>query len=192
MEQLIEKFDGSRLQTSGAVFDEEKFLWMNSMHLREMPNQELWGLIQPLLAEHDIKLPETEDFVDKALGLFKPKMETLEHAIDLFRPIDSRYFEVSEDCSEVFSWETSKTVFSTWRDELKSSESLSLSAEEFAEIQNTVKSKAGVKGKQLFMPIRIAVIGKPQGADIKLLTPLIDRQSLLERVEKVMDAIGIL
>ncbi|MES2963402.1 MAG: glutamate--tRNA ligase, partial [Bdellovibrionota bacterium] len=46
-----------------------------------------------------------------------------------------------------------------------------------------VKTEAGVKGKQLFMPIRVAVIGQPHGAELKILVPLLPKSSLLKRVE---------
>ena len=61
-----------------------------------------------------------------------------------------------------------------------------MSDEEFSEAQNKVKVEAGVKGKQLFMPIRVAIIGKPHGADLKMLVPLIDKDSLLKRVDQVL------
>lgn len=184
-EELIEKFDVSRLHTAGAVFDEEKFKWMNATHLRSLSHSKLWGLLKPLFERENISLPESEEFIDKSLTIFKTKMETLVDAVELYRPIDSKYFEVSEEAQEVLGWEESPKVFAAWLAELKKLTSMYLSEDEFGEIQNTVKSVAGVKGKQLFMPIRVAVIGKPHGADLKMLVPLIERESLIKRVEQV-------
>ncbi|MEM7647512.1 MAG: glutamate--tRNA ligase, partial [Pseudomonadota bacterium] len=73
--------------------------------------------------------------------------------------------------------------------QLKAMTSLFLTAEEFGEVQNKVKTEAGVKGKQLFMPIRVAIIGKPHGADLQSLVPLIDRESLIKRVDKALEAL---
>ena len=187
VKQLIEKFNGEKLHTAGAVFDEEKFKWMNSVHLRSLPSAQLWNLLKPLFSRENISLPESEEFIDKSLTIFKTKMETLNDAIELYRPVDPKYFEVSEEADEVLSWDTSKSVFEGWKAELKKLKSLYLTAEEFAEAQNNVKSEAGVKGKQLFMPIRVAVIGKPQGADLKMLVPLIERESLIKRVDQVIE-----
>ncbi len=182
--ELIEKFDGTRLHTAGAVFDQDKFKWMNSVHLRALDNSVLWDLLKPLFERENISLPESEDFIHKSLDIFKPKMETLVDAPELYRPIDGKLFEVTEEGQEVLNWEETQKVLNAWEEELKLNHALYLTGEEFDEIQNRVKEKAGVKGKHLFMPIRVAVIGKPHGADLKSLVPLIERQSLLARVKK--------
>ncbi|MBY0386008.1 glutamate--tRNA ligase, partial [bacterium] len=49
--------------------------------------------------------------------------------------------------------------------------------------QNAIKESCAVKGKNLFMPIRVAVIGQPHGAELKILVPLLHKKSLLKRVE---------
>lgn len=188
-QELIDKFDVSRLHTAGAVFDDEKFKWMNSVHLRALPNTALWDQLKPLLEKENITLPESEDFIYKSLDIFKPKMETLHDAVELFRPIDSKHFEISEDSEEVLQWETTRPVFEAWKSQLVALNSMFLSADDFSEIQNQVKDKAGVKGKQLFMPIRVAIIGKPHGADLKMLVPLIERESLIKRVDKALEAL---
>ena len=36
------------------------------------------------------------------------------------------------------------------------------------------------------MPMRVAVIGKPHGTELKLLTPLIPVKSLIARADKVL------
>ena len=186
-EELIEKFDVSRLHTAGAVFDEEKFKWMNATHLRALPHAQLWGMLKPYFQRENISLPENEDFIDKSLTIFKQKMETLLDAIELFRPIDPKYFEVSEEAKDVYEWETTPAVFKAWAEQLQNLNSMYLSVEEFEGAQNKVKESVGVKGKQLFMPIRVAVIGKPHGADLKMLVPLIERESLLKRVKAALD-----
>jgi nondiscriminating glutamyl-tRNA synthetase len=43
-----------------------------------------------------------------------------------------------------------------------------------------------VKGKQLFQPIRVAVIGKPQGTELKMLVPLLHKRTLLQRADEVL------
>jgi len=57
---------------------------------------------------------------------------------------------------------------------------------EFVEIQNKVKEKSGQKGKFLFMPMRVAVIGKPHGTELKLLVPLLSKDALINRAKKCL------
>lgn len=182
-EELISQFSVDRLNTSGAVFDPEKFKWMNATHLRALPDNQLWELLTPVLAKENIEVPNDKEWVSRALTIFKTKMETLHDAVELFKPIDLKYFEVTEEAKEVLEWENTGKVFSAWKSEVESMTTEYMTSEEFSEAQNKVKEASGVKGKFLFMPIRTAIIGKPHGADLSMLVPLINKDSLLKRLE---------
>ena len=188
--ELIKKFDISKLNSSGAVFDEEKFRWMNSVHLRKLSNEKLWNLLKPRFEKENICLPEESVFIEKALNIFKEKMETLDDALKLLAPIDDSFFKISGEAELVLKWETSLVVLSSWKAFLEEMNSPSMTKEEFVKIQNQIKNRASIKGKQLFMPIRVAVIGQPHGADLQSLIPLIPGKSLLKRVEKVISYIS--
>lgn len=181
-EELIQAFSVDRLNPAGAVFDEEKLKWMNATHLRALDHQALWKLVSPRLKAAGIHVPDDAQWVDRALGLFKSYMETLNDAVALFKPIDDSQFKIQDDAKEVFTWETSAKVFNAWKRGVEQAPDY-LTSEDFDKLQNTVKETAGVKGKNLFMPIRVAVIGQPHGAELKTLVPLIHKSSLLKRVE---------
>ena len=51
--------------------------------------------------------------------------------------------------------------------------------------------QCGVKGKHLFMPLRVAILGKPQGMELKKFVPLLQVSSLLYRTQKVLEATSI-
>lgn len=186
VDELIQAFDITRLNPSGAVFDETKLKWMNSMHLRAMDHQKLWGMLKPILSKNGITCPDSPDWVDRALTLFKTSMETLSDAIELFRPIDDNGFKIHDDAKEVFGWDTSKKVWTSWKSAMESAPDY-LTTEQFETIQNQIKDQVGVKGKNLFMPIRVAVIGKPHGSELKTLVPLLHKKSLIARVEKCLN-----
>jgi nondiscriminating glutamyl-tRNA synthetase len=65
-----------------------------------------------------------------------------------------------------------------------------LSSEEAAKCLDEVKAVTGARGKDLFMPIRIACMGEAQGFDIKTLVPLFSRSSLMLRAQAVLDRYG--
>ncbi len=186
LKEMIEKFDVSRLNPSGAVFDEEKFKWMNGIHLRSLPHEDLWRRLQPIFKEAKIDLPDNKEFIDRSLMTFKTKMENLNDAIELFKPVDSKYFTLTQEGKEVMGWEKSKKVIETWFELIQENKNDFLTSVEFDQIQNSVKEKSEASGKFLFMPIRVAVIGQPHGADLKMLVPLLQKSSLLERAQTVL------
>lgn len=183
---LLEQFSLDRFNTSGAVFDDEKFKWVNATHLRSLEHKDLWALLSPIMKAENIDLPEDSAWVDRALEIFKTKMETLNDAVELFRPIDMKSFQVTDEGKDVLTWEQTPAVLAAWKNEISSIESEYQTSEQFDVAQNKVKEASGVKGKFLFMPVRVAVIGKPHGADLKMLVPLINKASLLERVNQLL------
>jgi nondiscriminating glutamyl-tRNA synthetase len=185
VQELIDQFSVERLQKSGAVFDEEKFRWMNSVHLRNLSDQQLWAEIQPWLENANIQVSTDPDFIQKSLTAFRPKMESLVDSVELYRPLDDQGFRLDKEASEVLSWPSTPQVLAVWKQILQQREGKPLSGEDFDQALEQVKKQANVKGKNLFMPIRVAIIGKPHGPDLKTLLPLLSVSSLLERVSKV-------
>ncbi|MBY0314764.1 MAG: glutamate--tRNA ligase [Bdellovibrionales bacterium] len=184
-DELIQAFDITRLNPAGAVFDETKLKWMNAMHLRAMDHQKLWSLVKPVLKKNGIETPDSPEWIDRALTAFKTAMETLNDAVELCRPIDDSGFTIHSEAQEVFGWETSKKVWEAWKAGVEAAPEY-MTSEEFDKLQNQIKDQTGVKGKNLFMPIRVSVIGKPHGSELKTLVPLIHKKSLLTRVEKCL------
>ncbi|MGZ3747954.1 MAG: glutamate--tRNA ligase, partial [Pseudobdellovibrionaceae bacterium] len=190
VEDMIQAFDVSRLNPSGAVFDRVKFKWMNAMHLRALPNMELWKEIQPFLAREKMDLPKDPLWQEKSIVAFKTSMETLADAIELYKPLNDNSFVILPEAEEALAWEPTKAVLTAWRDLIQAAGKDYLSEEEFLKIQDEVKNKTGAKGKNLFMPIRVAVIGKPHGTELKILVPLIKTSSLVDRANKVLAKMG--
>lgn len=186
MDEMIAQFSTERLNPAAAVFDETKLKWMNAMHLRALSNEDLWSEVEPFLQSEGLRVEGDKAWRDKALNLFKTSMETLKDAVALFRPTMRGGFEIFDEGREALGWETTPLVLRTWIEELQKSPHSYLSSDEFLKIQDTVKEIANVKGKQLFMPIRVAVIGKPHGAELKDLIPLIQKEILIERAEKCL------
>lgn len=187
--ELIEAFSEKRLNAAGGVFDEEKLKWMNATHLRALPPADLWSRLKPFLTEEKIQCSDDPQWVARALEVFKTSMETLVDGINLFKPIDNNHFVIGEEGRETLKWESSKRVLEEWKKGLQKQNEF-LTSEEFETLQNSIKDVARVKGKHLFMPIRVAVIGQPHGAELKTLVPLIHRNALIERVEKCLSELS--
>jgi nondiscriminating glutamyl-tRNA synthetase len=187
MQEMVDKFSPERLHSSPAVFDETKLLWMNATHLRALPHAELWRRVEPFLTAAGLKLPQDTDWQDRALGLLKTSMQTLKDAVELFRPLSQTSLDVAAEGKDVLSWDSSANVIETWKTKVGSGADKYLSEDQFLKIQDEIKTECNVKGKHLFMPIRVAVIGKPHGAELKHLVPLLSKSTLVERADFVLN-----
>ncbi len=182
--QLIEQFSTERLNAAPAVFDEQKLAWVNATHVRALANGELWERLKPRLEKEGISVPEDRAWVDKALDVFKPRMTTLLDAVALFRPLSDAAFKVGEESRDVLGWAETPKIWDAWESGLRGHAAEYLSEGDFQTLQDRIKDAVGVKGKQLFMPIRVAIIGRPSGAELKELVPLLPKSSLLKRVQE--------
>ena len=184
--EMVKQFSYERLNASPAVFDETKLQWVNATHLRALPNTELWKRIQPFLNEAALQLPQDPAWQDMALNVFKTRMTTLKDAVELFRPLNEAPVPMAPESKEVLEWPSTKTVVEAWKTGIEKSSSDYMSEEQFLKLQDSIKDTHNVKGKHLFQPIRVAVIGKPQGTELQMLVPLMHKRTLINRANEVL------
>lgn len=181
--ELIESFSLERVHSAGAVFDIAKLKWVNATHLRAKPAREIWNLTEEFLRKEKLELPQDPAWQERSIEVFKTSMETLADAVELYRPISDPHFAIQPEAAEALAWPSTKAVLTAWRDLLDQESADYLTEEKFLALQDKVKEISGAKGKFLFMAIRVAVIGKPHGTELKILVPLIQRSSLIRRAE---------
>ena len=150
LKDLESQFDSDRLNSSPAVFDEDKLRWVNATHLRALPHDDLWQRLQPFFAKENFAFPDSQQWQSNSLEVFKSSMEVLNDAVELYRPLSQSGFKVLEEAKDVMSWEETLKVLKVWTAELESLACEYITADEFANIQSAVKTQAEVKGKHLF------------------------------------------
>jgi nondiscriminating glutamyl-tRNA synthetase len=188
LKELVEKFDLQKVHASPAVFDEVKLKWVNAQHLRALDVDDFTKRVSYFLKKEGYEINADKAWWAKAFELFKPKVETLVEAAQMLKLVSTNGFTIGAESAEALSWDTTKKTLETWKSFLNSQSSDYMSDQKFVEAQEFVKTTAGVKGKQLFMPLRVAIIGVPQGAEINGLVPLLSKTELLRRVDKALGA----
>ncbi len=186
-EDLISHFSIERVHAAPAVFDEKKLRWMNATYIRNMSPENLWKLIERFLQRDQVPYGKDPAWQVQSAKVFQTALEVLTDAIPLYRLLVDEEFKVLPEASEVLSWESTPALLAAWVEVLKGQKQSYISEADFLRLQDQVKEKTGAKGKFLFMALRVAVIGKPQGTEIKHLAPLIPVSSLILRAQKVME-----
>ncbi|MFN8792291.1 MAG: glutamate--tRNA ligase, partial [Bdellovibrionales bacterium] len=121
---------------------------------------------------------------------FKTYMETFADSVPFYASLDDSKFEILPEASEAIAWDTTRAVLGKWRELVAAHPRENFTETEFLQLQDGVKAATGAKGKNLFMAIRVAVIGKPHGTELKLLVPLMAKTSLLKRADQVLKKLG--
>jgi len=162
--RLVEEFDFSRVSKSAAVFDVVKLDWMNGMYIRNLQPNELAGELLPFLSEA-IRKELTEEQQIALANLFQEKLERLaqieEKAAFLFQ---KEVVPENEEAAAIMKTDEAQKVFSTFN-------SLSADLDDwndngFGKLMKNVQKESGVKGKMLWMPVRLALTGKMHGPDL--------------------------
>lgn len=182
-EEMLKSFSLDRVHSAGAVFDRVKLKWVNATHLRALPDAELWRQVEPFLLKAGVPFSKDPQWQAQSLAVFKTSMETLADAVPLYASLDDSKFEILPESDEVYSWEPTRAALSAWKELLLSHPKDGFTEADFLQLQEGVKTKANVKGKNLFQPLRVAILGKPHGTELKLLVPLMAKASLLKRAE---------
>ena len=80
-EELIKKFDLSRVQRSGAKFDEQRLIWTDGHFIRETPLDELYAAAEPFLA--DSAGSSEAAYKKSVLGLVQERLKHLSELLFL-------------------------------------------------------------------------------------------------------------
>lgn len=159
--ELIQKFSLSRVQRSGAVFDERRLLWLQGAHVRELPLDDLYEKVQNFWPDDAAKADET--YKKRVLGLVQ---ERLKFFSELPQLTDFFFKDLSVNPE---LWQNHKQLKKLEQSELKSLleqsktslEQSDFSADDLSERLNALLEQTGQKPAVLFSLIRIATTQAP-------------------------------
>ncbi|NQT24206.1 glutamate--tRNA ligase [candidate division KSB1 bacterium] len=163
-ERLISEFNFSRLSKSAAVFDTEKLDWMNGMYIRNLDVAELSRLLFPILKDRGYSIDSAKE-LEPITGLIQEKIERLSDANEKVAVFFKEDVNLNDpEARDVLSLSTSKQVFQSFLD--VTDELSELNRETFMPLMKAVQQSSGIKGKELWMPVRVALTGQLHGPDL--------------------------
>ncbi len=187
--ELIKTFSTEGLNLSAAVFDEDKLLWLNKEHLKKLSHKELWKNILPFLKKEKITIDKSWKEINKILESTRSSFKTFKQSVSILKNFSDNAedrFVISSEVKKILNQPKSKQVIQKWKFALEGFSKEYLSLEDFKSIQKSIQTEENVKGKDFFMPLRCALIGEPEGIEIKILITLLDRKELIERSDKIL------
>ncbi|CAH1433463.1 unnamed protein product [Lactuca virosa] len=187
LEQLVEKFSINRVNKSGAIFDSTKLRWMNGLHLKALPMEELIKTVGDQWKNSGI-LKESEGiFIEDAYKLLEGGIDVITDAEKLLSDLLSYPFHDTLSSSEGREMleEGLIMVAESLLAAYDNGEFMSALEEGKSGWQKWVKAfgkSLKRKGKSLFMPLRVLLTGKLHGPDMGESIVLIHRAGTNEIV----------
>lgn len=164
LEEAAELFDIKRVSKTHARFDMDKLNWYNSHYLRSLPLSTVTERAKPYLTEFDLNEFSTEE-LEKLVDTLRGGLTRLCEITAAARFFFGDTVEVPEDMkSSVLATDDAKKVLQETLSNLSK-----LPFNDPAGVKQAVDSmgkELGVKGKNLYWPLRAALAGSTQGPDL--------------------------
>ncbi len=183
LNELENLFTLERVNDSPGVFDVEKLKWMNGKYIRSRDMAELVELVRPYVEKSDIAIPEDEEKFRWMVEAIHEGLEYLAQAPEKLRIFYQDDFAVTEPESlELLQLDSSKQLFTILKDKVAIVDKLT--PDVMKGLLKDAGKEAGVKGKLLFMPTRLAVSGNQHGPDLMLLICGMGKEQVIKRLER--------
>lgn len=174
-EYAIKHFSLDRVNPAPAVFDPQKLDWLNGHSIHAMDA----ATLLPLVAR-----------------FWNPAPPWLEEGIDVVKKSVHRLTEFNEWLRFVTEYtpaNVDRTFAETLASELRTN-GTPLDADGYKAMVERMKRATGLKGKELFMPLRLAITGSDHGPELVRIIPLLQRASEsdpavlspLQRIEQLL------
>ena len=179
MQKLIKKFSLKRVTKAGAVFNVEKLDWLNGLYMRNLKLDYIVEAAAPFFKQANIDISNKNKF-RKAIAVARRYATTLK---ELIKHSEMYYENPQINAKDIKFVEkkSSQTMFEFWIDNLKKYNNIS---EEFINklIKDTSK-QLKIKGKNLYLPLRLALIGKKHGPEIPEIINILGIDATIQRLK---------
>jgi nondiscriminating glutamyl-tRNA synthetase len=184
-DELIEQFDLSRVSKSPAVFDTNKLNYLSNTYMKKAELSRVSGLCIPHLVKAGLmpaeRTPEEQEWVEKLVALYQEQLtfgaEIVTLAAMFFR--DDVEME-NEETAAILKEESVPVVLRAFMEKVEAAENLA--PETVGALLKEVQKETGFKGKQLFMPTRVALTGQMHGRDLNHTIHLLGKEKVVSRL----------
>lgn len=185
LDELVQSFELSRVQKSGAKFDPDKTKWYQAQYLQEMDERILTAQFESFLKEKNI---HTTIDVSKIVSILKERATFVQ---DLWTD-GSFFFETPTEYDE-------KASKKAWKDAtseiMTTVVSLIKETEDFSAANISDKIKGWITSNEMgfgsvMMPLRLALVGEMKGPDVFEIASLLGKEESVLRIENAISKLG--
>jgi len=191
IDELVEAFTMDRMSKVAAIFDKDKFKWVNAHHLRLLSDDELVQSVGEELVRNGAVREASGDFVGRASMLLKDRISVLSEATEELRNIMGYDLDGMLACDKFQQYvedgslkETAKCLVEAKGDGFF--DAVGEDPDLFKKLAKRIsEARGGVKKKALLAPLRLCLTTSDHGPDMAVLFDMmrfVDENVLLEAV----------
>ena len=185
IDELIEIFDLSGVGVSPAIFDYEKLKWFNSYYIRQKSGKELLNYVKDELETKGLlRLNPSIDTYEKVIELSKEHFTLLTDIVPYIEKIYSSS-GAQKEMLDSLNKEEVKILFPLFIQKLEN-----ISEWEPEIILNLIREtgkELKIKGKNLYLPFRVAITGLEEGPEIYLVIYLLGKDKVISILKDALE-----
>jgi glutamyl-tRNA synthetase len=185
--ELIDKFAWKNVQTSPAVFNPEKLLWINAEYIKASPPDAVAEALLPLLQAaglgEQVKAVSVS-WLAELVVLVKERAKTLVEMVDWVRPYFGQAVTLEEEAAKKFLTPAIAPVLEKLLARFESS--ITFSKQEWERIFKALVESEGLKMGQLAQPVRVALTGRTASPGLFEVMEVLGRDRTLFRLREAV------
>ncbi len=180
-EELIKLFDSNRLTKAPSMFDKDKLTFINHTYIKKMSEEEFLVFVKPFLK--DVGIDKNEDWLLKFSSMLQDRCSYGAQIVDLYNEFFIKEFELTEEALEFLKQDDFTLLIEILKKNLSKCDP---SLEAISEAIKLSGQEAEKKGKNLYMPVRIATTGLLHGPELAKMLYLLGKKTVISRIDKTL------
>lgn len=191
LDEVIKQFSLEDVQKSGAIFDQQKFLWLNKEHLNKMSEDEYRDKVEMFMPERVKSLSEySQDRLDKLIPTIRERVEVFSQIKESGEKGEYDFAFSEPDVSlEMLKWkkdESYKDSIPRLQKVLEILKDADFSTVEA--IKKEVWTYAEEVGRgEVLWPLRVALTGLERSPDPFTVAYIIGKEATVRRLESILN-----
>ena len=187
-DELIEKFSFDRVQTSAAVFNPEKLLWINAQYIQYGDPVKVAEQLRPFLEEAGLGEEAGQadlEWLRQLVVLVRERTKTLVEMVHWVRPYFGRDPIMEEAAAKKFLTASIVPVLAELIERYGSLPTFS--KETWEEVFKQLIEQHGIKMGQLAQPVRVALTGRTASPGLFEVMDVLGRDRTLHRLRQGLE-----
>lgn len=184
-QELIEKFSWDHVQTSAAVFNPDKLLWLNAEYIKTSPAQQVAQALVPLLDQAGLKNDVegvSDEWLAQLVVLVKERAKTLVDMVEWVKPYFGQVAPLEEEAAKKFLTRAMAPLLQKLVTRFEAFPTFS--KQTWEESFKKLVEEEGIKMGALAQPVRVALTGRTASPGLFEVMEVLGRERTLFRLRK--------
>ncbi|MDD2377264.1 MAG: glutamate--tRNA ligase [Bacilli bacterium] len=182
LDDLIKIFNPKRISKSPAIYDIKKLNWINAHYIKRMELDDLVKITVPHLESAYDLSDKSDEWVKHLVSIYQNHISYGKEIVEVTDLFFKEDISMNDECKEFMTDSSVENTLKVFEEEINNISDWTV--QNITDVINNVKEKANVKGKMLYMPIRIKISGQMHGPELPDTIYLLGKEVVINRLNK--------